>query len=72
MKYSAHATKAAATAENTRLMELLGIPNEETNNYAVPEKRDGQWLIRVKERGPYKCDHLAVNVVALEEETPLP
>lgn len=62
MKYSVHDTQEEAEAENTRLMGLLGIPNGATTTYAIPEEREGKWLLRVKEQGPWKADHLAINV----------
>lgn len=56
MKYSIHNTQAEAESENERLEGLLGIPNETTTTYAIPEEHDGKWLIRVKEEGTWKCD----------------
>jgi hypothetical protein len=71
MKYSVHTTKTKATAENKRLMALLGIPDGKgTDNYGVPEKRDGKWLLRVKESGHWKADDIAENVEFIEETTP--
>lgn len=71
MKYSVHTTKANATTENKRLMGLLGIPDGKgTTNYGVPEKRDGKWLLRVKEDGPWKADDIAENVEEIEEALP--
>lgn len=63
MKYSVHSTEEEALAENERLKELLGIPDGEgTLEYSTPLESDGQWLLRVKEEGTWKADHLAVNV----------
>tara|TARA_R110002020_G_scaffold74979_2_gene191246 strand:+ start:494 stop:706 length:213 start_codon:yes stop_codon:yes gene_type:complete len=68
MKYSVHTTKTKAEAENARLMEELGIPDEKgTLNYGIPEKSGSKWLLRVKESGPWKADHIAVNVQFIEE-----
>jgi hypothetical protein len=63
MKYSVHNTEEEALAENERLKQLLGIPDDAgTVEYAIPVEADGQWLLRVKEEGTWKADHLAVNV----------
>jgi len=63
MKYSVHNTEEEALAENERLKQLLGIPDGEgTLEYSVPKESEGQWLLRVKEEGIWKADHLAVNV----------
>ena len=71
MKYSVHTTKAKATAENTRLMGLLGIPDGKgTTIYGTPEKRNSKWLLRVKEEGPWKADDIAENVQFIEEPDP--
>ena len=71
MKYSVHTTKEEAEAENQRLMGLLGIPDGKgTTNYGIPEERDGKWLIRVKEQGPWKADHIAENAQFTEEPEP--
>ena len=67
MKYSVHDTQAEAEAENTRLEGLLSIPSGTTTIYGVPEERDGKWLLRVKEQGTWKCDHLATNVQEIED-----
>ncbi len=68
MKYSVHTTKVKASTENQRLMGLLGIPDGSgTITYGVPEKRDGKWLLRVKESGPWKADDIAENVEDIEE-----
>jgi hypothetical protein len=67
MKYSVHNTQAEAESENERLEGLLGIPNGTTTIYGVPEERDGKWLLRVKEKGTWKADHLALNVQEIEE-----
>ena len=71
MKYSVHTTKAKAEAENKRLMGLLGIPDGKgTKKYGIPVKRDGKWLLRVKEIGTWKADDIAENVEDIEEPTP--
>lgn len=71
MKYSVHTTKESAEAENQRLMGLLGIPDDKgTTNYAIPEERDGKWLLRVKESGTWKADDIAENVQFIEEPEP--
>ena len=71
MKYSVHTTKANATAENKRLMGLLGIPDGKgTTTYNVPEKRGGKWLLRVKDNGQWKADDIAENVEEIEEPLP--
>jgi hypothetical protein len=71
MKYSVHTTEAKAEAENQRLMGELGIPDGKgTLNYGIPEKRDGKWLVFVKEQGPWKADHIAKNVQFIEEPVP--
>lgn len=63
MKYSVHNTEEEAEAENQRLMEELDIPDGKgTLRYGIPEERDGKWLIRVKESGPWKADSIAENV----------
>ncbi len=67
MKYSVHDTQAEAESENTRLMGLLGLPNGTTTTYGVPEERDGKWLLRVKEHGTWKADHLALNVQEISD-----
>lgn len=68
MKYSVHTTKEDAEAENQRLMELLGIPDDKgTTNYGIPQEREGEWLLRVKESGPWKADDIAENVMSIEE-----
>jgi hypothetical protein len=49
-------------------MGLLGIPDGKgTLNYGTPEKRDGKWLLRVKESGTWKADDVAENVEVIEE-----
>lgn len=63
MKYSVHETQAEAEAEIERIEVYLGIPTVGTIKYAEPEEVDGQWRFRVKESGPWKCDHVAANVV---------
>lgn len=63
MKYSVHDTQAEAEAEIERIEAHLGIPTVGTIRYAEPEEVDGQWRFRVKESGPWKCDHVAINVV---------
>lgn len=71
MKYSVHTTEANAEAENQRLMGLLGIPDGRgTTSYGTPELRDGKWLLRVKESGTWKADHIAENVQFIEEADP--
>ena len=72
MKYSVHNTKAEAESENERLEGLLGIPSGTTSIYAIPEEHDGKWLIRVKEGGTWKADHLASNVSEIEVLAELP
>ena len=68
MKYSVHTTEASAESENQRLMGLLGIPDGKGSlRYGIPENRDGKWLIRVKEVGQWKADHIAENVQFIEE-----
>ena len=67
MKYSVHDTQAEAEAENKRLEGLFSIPSGNTTIYGVPEERDGKWLLRVKEQGTWKCDHLAINVQEIED-----
>lgn len=72
MKYSVHDTKEEAEAENQRLMGLLGIPDGKgTTSYGTPESRDGKWLLRVKEEGPWKADDIAENVQSIEEVAPI-
>jgi len=63
MKYSVHSTQAEAEAEIERIEAYLGIPTVGTIRYAEPEEVEGQWRFRVKESGPWKCDHVANNVV---------
>jgi len=63
MKFSVHSTEADAQAEIDRIETYLGIPSEGTAQYAVPEEVEGQWRFRVKESGPWKCDHVAINIV---------
>lgn len=70
MKYSIHSTEEDAKAEIERIEASLGIPTTGTVKYADPEEFDGQWRFRVKESGTWKCDHLALNVQDLPEETP--
>jgi len=68
MKYSVHTTKAKATAENKRLMGLLGIPDGKgTKIYSIPEKRDGKWLLPIAESGTWKADDIAENVEEIED-----
>lgn len=68
MKYSVHTTEESSEAENQRLMGLLGIPDDKgTTTYGIPEERDGKWLLRVKESGPWKADDIAENVEFIEE-----
>lgn len=71
MKYSVHDTQAEAEAENHRLMEVLGIPDGNgTTHYGIAELRGGKWLLRVKETGTWKADHIAENVKFIEEPDP--
>jgi hypothetical protein len=71
MKYSVHTTKAKATAENKRLMGLLGIPDGKgATTYNEPVKRDGKWLLRVKDHGQWKADDIAENVEEIAEPLP--
>ena len=71
MKYSVFDTLDEAKAENTRLMGIFGIPDGKgAETYGIPEERDGKWLLRVKEVGTYKADHIAENVQELEEPPP--
>jgi len=73
MKYSVFDTEDEAKAENTRLMGLLGIPDGKgTTNYANPELKDGKWILRVKESGPWKADDIALNVQDIEPDTITP
>lgn len=66
MKYSVHSTEADTQAEIDRIETYLGIPVVGTDQYAVPEEVEGQWRFRVKESGPWKCDHMAINVVEVD------
>lgn len=63
MKYSVHSTEAEAQSEITRIEAYLGIPTKGTIRYAEPEEVDGQWRFYIREDGPWKCDHVAANVV---------
>ncbi len=63
MKYSVHSTEEEAQSEIDRIEAYLGIPTVGTIEYALPEEVEGQWRFRVKESGPWKCDHVATNVV---------
>lgn len=63
MKISVHDTESQALEENQRLMGLLNIPNGSgTVDYGLPIQVDGKWCILLKEFGPWKADHISVNV----------
>jgi hypothetical protein len=68
MKYSVHSTEAEAQEEIARIEAYLGIPAVGTIKYAAAEEVDGQWGFRVKDSGPWKCDHVAANVQFIEED----
>lgn len=73
MKYSIFDSEDEAKAENIRLMELFGIPDGKgALNYSRPELRDGKWILRVKESGPWKADDIALNVQDIEPDTVTP
>ena len=68
MKCSVFNTEDEAKAENTRLMGLLGIPDEKgTETYAIPENRDGKWILKLAEQGTWKADHIALNVEEIDD-----
>ena len=68
MKYSIHSTEAEAQAEIDRIEAYLGVPTVGTIKYAEPEEVEGKWRFRVKETGPWKCDHVAVNIQDIEPQ----
>lgn len=67
MKYSIHSTKQDAIAEIARLDAFFGLPTLGSMTYGVAEEFEGIWRFRVKDHGPWKCDHVAANVQFIEE-----
>lgn len=52
-------------------MGLLGIPDGKgATTYNEPVKRDGKWLLRVKDHGQWKADDIAENVEEIAEPLP--
>ena len=67
MKYSIHSTEAEAQAEIERIEAYLGIPTKGTIRYSEPEEINGKWRFYIREDGPWKCDHVADNLVDVDE-----
>lgn len=59
MKYLKFTTEAEAAAKIAELEDALGIPNSEgTSVYCEPIKEGSDWIVPLKQYGPWKTIHL--------------